>query len=785
MNGSIILKDLKRNKGINAILFLFIVFSSTLIVLSSLLGSQTILSIQELYRVAMPPHFLQMHKGEIDQEAIQVFMSENEDVIDWQIVQTINVSGGDVTVANTNRSYDLTDFKLDIGLVRQNETKDLLLDSSHQKVHVAKGEIGIPVLMRAMYDINLGDRVLISNDKVNMTFVVSHFILDAQMNSPLTSSTRILLSDEDFQQMAGYIGENEYLIEAYFDDVNTGSTFKTAYENAGLPQNGQAVTYQIIFLLSAMTDIIMVFVMLFASALVIIVSFICLRFTILSTLEEELVEIGTMKAIGFSYKHIRSIYLDKYRVLTILGTLSGLALAFQLDTLFSRHIGSTFGKLQTSGITIVLSLVAAILIYSVTLSFCRSILRKIKKLTVVETLVYGEGFTRKGKADSLSGLTKLRIKSINVLLSLRDVFFHFRKWLTVFFVVSISFVLMSLPTNLYRTFVNPQFITYMGSSVEHILVQVEESQALEANYMKAKQVIMADDAVASFHESRKVRVKVQMEDGESLNLDIDSGNVSGDELKYLSGVAPTSATEVAISYLNSEALGKTTGDTLALIHGDEIKNFRISGVYQDVTSGGLTAKSKYDFADIESKRYAFSVNLKDGVDVQEKADKWSQLMGFGVSVDSMDDFINQTLGGVIKQLESIVIATFMLGIFLAMLITVLFLKLRLIKDYSEISVLKAIGFSNLDMRNQYVFKTGITAFLGALFGIVLTRVFGESMINLILSFSGLGLKKVTLMSSALFDFVVYPFVLLAVVLLATIFVVKQIKNFNLIALINE
>lgn len=785
MNASIIFKDLKRNKGINAILLLFITFASLLIVLSSLLGTQTILSIQELYKVAMPPHFLQMHKGQIDEDAIQAFMSEKEEVIDWQIVQTINISGADISIKGKSGSYDLSDFKLDIGLVTQNESRDLLLDSTHQKVQINKGEIGIPVLMRAMYEIDLGDSIVVSNDNVNMTFVVSHFILDAQMNSPLTSSTRILLSDEDFETIDGSIGEKEYLIEAYFEDINAGSAFKTAYENAGLPQNGQAVTYQIIFLLSAMTDIIMVFIMVFASMLVIIVSFICLRFTILSTLEEELVEIGTMKAIGFTYNHIRSLYLNKYRVLTIVGTLTGLALAFQLNRLFSQHIESTFGKLQTSGFSVSLSLVAAMFIYILTISFCRAILRKIRKLTVVETLIYGEGFDRKVKKDSLKGLTKLKIKSINLLLSLRDVLFHFRKWLTVFFVVSISFVLMALPTNLLRTFVNPQFITYMGSSVDDILVQVEESQDLEDNYTKAKQVILGDESVSNFNESRKIRVKALTADGDALNLDVDTGTASGDALKYLTGTTPKEGMEIAISYLNAEALGKSTGDVIEIVFDDSISTFTITGVYQDVTSGGLTAKTKFDFAGVESKRYAFSVNLKDGIDVKEKANQWSELIGYGVSVDSMDDFINQTLGGVIKQLRNVVVIMVSLGIFLAMLITLLFIKLRLIKDYSEISILKAIGFSNVDLRNQYMLKTGMTAVLGALFGIIITRVFGESIINLVLGFSGLGLKEVTLLSSSLFDFVVFPIMLLTIVLLATIFVVTHIKNFNLISLINE
>lgn len=58
--------DFIRNKIINLALFLFMMFSASLAVLSVLTGVQTFISISELYKAAQPPHFLQMHKGEID-----------------------------------------------------------------------------------------------------------------------------------------------------------------------------------------------------------------------------------------------------------------------------------------------------------------------------------------------------------------------------------------------------------------------------------------------------------------------------------------------------------------------------------------------------------------------------------------------------------------------------------------------------------------------------------------------------------------------------------------------
>jgi len=216
MDWLIIKNDFKRNKVINIALFLFMTFSACLVVLSVIMAVQTVTSISEFYERAQPPHFLQMHKGEINQEKIDEFMSSQKNVTAWQTVTMIGVYGDNLTIAKKDNTYDLSDCRLDIGLVKQNATRDLLLNSKHEKVILHNGEIGIPVLLKEMYGIEIGDLVILNDNDVRKEFVVKEFILDSQMNSPMVSSTRILLSNEDFEELSGRVGENEYLIEAYF-----------------------------------------------------------------------------------------------------------------------------------------------------------------------------------------------------------------------------------------------------------------------------------------------------------------------------------------------------------------------------------------------------------------------------------------------------------------------------------------------------------------------------------------------------------------------------------------
>ena len=784
MNRLIIKNDLKRNKVINLALLLFIIFSAGLAVLSVIMGIQTFTSIAELYEKAEPPHFLQMHKGDIDQQQIDAFISDYEGATYWQTVEMINVHGESLSIEGNKEIYNLSDCRLDIGLVKQNETKDLLLNSEHEKVILDEGEVGIPVLLKEMYDMEIEDRVILTANNVQRNFVIKEFILDAQMNSPMVSSTRILLSHEDFHMLNGQAGESEYLIEAYFTNSKEASSFQTAYENAGLPQNGQAVTYAMIFLLSAITDITTVFVLLLVSILLVVVCFICVKFTILAALEEEITEIGAMKAIGLPFEDIRDMYLSKYRILAMTGVVIGYTAALSTSRLFTKHISNTFGNMRISPVAILLSLVVGGLMFLTITYYCKKVLKKINKVTVVDTLVRGQGFDK--ERDGLrDGLYKSKKLPVNWVIAIREVFYRFKNWIIVFAVVLITVVMIMVPVNLMNTFEAPEFITYMGSSLEDILIEVDNGENLETNYSRVTQILENDESVESYYEYRRVRVQAADAENEPMNLHIDSGDHAGNELQYLSGKAPEAGNEIALSYLNNNEIGKNAGDTLILFYDNKEEEFVISGIYQDVTSGGYTAKSKYGFSELAGEKYSFSVNLKDPAAVEIKADEWSDIIGPGVKVAPMEEFINQTLGGVVKQLKTTVLLIVIMGACLVMLITVLFLKLRLAKDLSEIAVLKAIGFSGRDIKKQYLIKIGCVSLTGIFAGTVLTGALGERIVNLVLSISGLGVQKVELVVNPLVQYILIPLLLLSLILFATVIVLRTTKSYNIISLINE
>ena len=93
---------------------------------------------------------------------------------------------------------------------------------------------------------------------------------------------------------------------------------------------------------------------------------------------------------------------------------------------------------------------------------------------------------------------------------------------------------------------------------------------------------------------------------------MDTGASAGKGIVYLHGSSPSGETQIALSYLLADELGKDVGDTVEIISGRQTYKMEICNIYQDVTSGGKTAKTIYDFPGEASEKYTYQLELSKG-----------------------------------------------------------------------------------------------------------------------------------------------------------------------------
>ena len=782
--------DFRKRAWKNIVLFVFMCLSVAIAASVVLMLSQLFSSITSMYETAKPPHFLQMHMGTIEQADIDEFNENFDGVTYWQTAPMIDLYGDNITVTGDDSSYTLSDCRLDISFVKQNNGYDVLLDEKRAPLNLKAGEIGVPIIILDQYDISLGDKIIISANDTRKEFTVAAYVYDGMMNSTICSSTRFLISDADFDGLLGNIGETEYLIETYFTDSSLASAYQTAYEQSDkeLPKNGQAITYTIIFLLSALTDILTAFVFVLTGTMLILVVVICLRYVILAELEDDVIEIGTMKSIGIPDEGIEELYLAKIRILMSVAGVVGFVLALLLLPRLTGHISRFFGAQPLDFQSLLWAIVSVALIYCIILLFAKKVLRQIKTKTIVDLLVLNDGFSKKVKVKT--GLYKSRNLSTNALIGLQEV----RKGYEIIFILMlIVTMLVMMPIRSLQAMQARDFVTYMGSSICDLLVEVTQGEALEERNAKLRDLLREEvemGHVQNVDILRRVRLQALSNTREPVGVHVDTGLSAGKGIVYLSGSAPSDEKQIALSFLLADELGKEVGDMLDVTADDQTYRLEICGIYQDVTSGGKTAKTIYNFPNESSEKYTYQLELSaDGTSasdtsVDEFADNLKSKLGSGYSIKSMDGFLEQTLGGVTTRLSQAVYLVILIGFVITIFIVLLFMELRLARTMRALAEKIAMGIPLKAICIQELYPMLFTGGTGVILGVILTELIGEKVVSALFSLLGLGITSFSF-SAMTISCIFVPVSLVFILVIINLSVCMKIKRIEISEFFNQ
>ncbi|MDF2524183.1 MAG: transporter permease, partial [Clostridiales bacterium] len=304
-------KDFKRNRVITTTLAVFLILSAVFMAGGLRVAGTMISSLNGLNELAVPTHYLQMHKGTYDENAFKNFVETHDYIKDSLIVKMLDIRNANIIY----QGETLEKYLMDNGFVIQNEGFDFLLNMDNEIAVVRDGEIGVPVYYMEELGIRVGDVITLHEGDYSKKLTVSTIIRDSAMNPALTSSKRFLISQTDLDELSLNIGEWEYLFEFLLEDGTATSVLAKDYMDEGMPSNGVALPGSFLTMMNAFSYGLIAFIIIAISVLLIMIAVLCLSYIIQATMAEENYSIGEMKAIGFPRKAIEKLYQMKYIIL--------------------------------------------------------------------------------------------------------------------------------------------------------------------------------------------------------------------------------------------------------------------------------------------------------------------------------------------------------------------------------------------------------------------------------------------------------------------------------------
>ncbi|NLA53397.1 MAG: FtsX-like permease family protein [Clostridiales bacterium] len=733
MYKKIIRSDILKSKAITLTTVMFIAAAAMLVSLAAILFISLTGAMANLMTQAKTPHFLQMHLGEVDLARLSSFAAQNSNVQDYQTVPFLNIDGAQIVLGGNSLAVSVQDN----GLSVQSSKFDFLLDLDSNIIEVSDGEIYVPIIYMRDGTAKAGDRAVISGKE----FTVAGFLRDSQMNSSLSASKRFLVSPHDYEQMKR-LGAIEYLIEFRLKDAEAISALEADYTSAGLEANGPTVTYRLFKTMNALSDGMMIGVILVVSALVVIIAFMCTRFTLLAKIEDDYREIGVMKAIGLRVWDIKKSYLVKYAAIAAAGCVLGFALSLLFKENLLENIRLYMGKSENSSSAFILGIIGILMVFFSIIAYVSSVLKRFGKISAAEAIRFGVSQGKKTGTKYFS-LKANRLLSTNVFLGVKDVLTRKGLYLTMLMVLVIAVFIMIVPQNLYNTISSESFTKYMGIGNYDMHIQLAGQEAQKAK--EISKTMIADSDISKYSVLTTKIFRSIIADGTEENIKVELGDHAIFPIKYSQGKAPASESEIALSGINAKELSKKVGDTLILMLGGERKTLIVSGIYSDITNGGKTAKANFtdNSADVVWSVICAAFTDKSLADKKnlEYADKFPF-----AKISDIDEFVKQTFGSITNAVKISSYAAAAIALTITALVTLLFMKLLIAKDRYAIAVMRSFGFTNSDIKTQYISRSVFILILGILLGTLLANTLGEGLAGMIISSFG----------ASSFDFIVNP-----------------------------
>lgn len=729
--------DFIRNKMVTTAVFVFITMAVILAASAIHNMANLIQSMSELQEHAVPADITQMHAGEYDQKKIDQFTEEQREHIAMQeTMELLTLDGHTIHFGN---NQTMAGTVQDISFVVQNEEFDFILDLDNEKLDVKEGFVAVPIYFMEQYDLEIGDTIRVKSGEDEKLFVISDYARDYEMNSSLTSSKRFVINQNDYDEMLEIEGmELEYLIEFKLNENGDSSAVQTAYIESGLPANGPTVGANIFLIFNAMSDSAVAMVIILISILLIIIAALCIRLTFLATIDEDIREIGVMKAIGLSKKDIKKIYLNKYRVMSIAAGIIGYLMSFAVVNLFNGNMRLYLSSDLSGNLQYILSLIAPLFVYFMIVFYCKNVLKRIDKISAVEALRKDALESGKNRKYSFP-LLQNNFFSTNIYMGMRDVWKRFKlyKLLVVIFIVCTCIVI--LPLNIFNTMNSPEFSTYMGIGKSDMRIDLRKTDTITEDFENLQDELKNDSDIEKHAAYITSSFQVKNEEGSWDYMNIETGDFSVFPLTYLEGGAPDGEGEISLSYANagSDGLNKKVGDDVVVKAGETEQTLKVTGIYQDITNGGKTAKAHTSLGVNKEAVlwYIVSMDLAPGVNKLEKMDDYKNAYSTA-QVNDISEYTRQTLGHIIEQMGTVVIGGIAIAIVIAVFITALFLRMLLSKDMSQNAIMRSVGLTSKQISHQYMAGTMMVLVVGIILGVLLSNLVGEFLVSMAMSFMG-------------------------------------------------
>ena len=647
-------------------------------------------------------HFVSITDGTNDQEIQAIYeASETYDYGEREPgIMSLASKFQDVSIGE--KAYSISSLFLNLDTSRKISQVDLIDEAAV----MPENGVVVPYILKVANGYKTGDILKFMVDDASIDLEIAGFYEDLMFASPSNVSMyKLFVGDQQFNEL---IAQPEFGLTVSYsavilDDINDAEAFESQYiekTRTLIPDgNGNfSLVYGSMKIGVAIFINIIMAVLLSFSLIILAIAAIVIKFSTITHIENNIKNIGTLEAMGYTTHQIICATLLEYLIISIVGFIVGLGASFFISPVITNVVSSSIGLSWTMGIYPVAVIVSLGMVMILVLGIAYFSAFKIKRITPLTALRNGVQTHHFEKNRIPLEQTKL---SLNPAMGLKMLIQNKRQNLIAGVIIMLLSLVTVFSLAAYYNFSVDQtaMIKLIGLETADVQVSVSDNEA--EIFAEIEEMQGVDEVIKlTFFESI---IKYEgKESGANTRITEDYERLKVDTC--VKGRMPVNDNEIAITSIVLNSIGAKMGDTVSIDYNGLTREYLVVGIIQQFNMLGkgaaiTTAGMKKLVPSFEEKN--LMIYLGDGLDTEKFVTKLNnQYMDQNIQSVSYFESIEMMLNSFEASVQIVVVGC--LGVIAVIIVFILFLvvRVRLLRERTRLGVSKALGFTSSQLIGQ-------------------------------------------------------------------------------------
>ncbi len=772
------LANIRKSKSATASLFIFILVAALLLNIGLMVITQINVFFDSKAEQLKDPHAVFMmdsvsynpNYGEFITNYSGVTETETEEII---IMESAKFNFGNSELTSFTAIFNADDQR-NIGTLKLVEK----LNTS------SANDIFIPYIFKTNGKYELGGDFTFHYQNKDYNYRIAGFFETTMMGTTNIGNMKFMLPEASYQTLADELDKRTegLIISAIMEDKAQSTKFLNDFTKE-FPQSTVSETTSFIWSLdiemvknvSTLTINIIAMILVAFAAIIVLVSLIVIKFRVSNSIEDGMTNIGVLKAIGHTSKQILSSIILQFVLIALSASVVGVALSYCLMPFIGSIISSLSGLIWFQKFDMFINLanifivVFCVVIVTLTSAFR---VRKILPIMALRGGIQTHSFRK-----NYFPLENTR-GGLHFLLAIKSMLSNVKQNIMILLIIiSLTFASVFSVVLYYNVASDKTaFVNLFGAEPANVMIFVKpdtDTKELLSHINQMDQVRKVNifDLITTKIDDQTVYTNV------TDNYDQLENNI------VYEGRQPKYENEIAISWVVSNQINKGVGDTVEVEYGTEAVSYLVTGLSQSIGNLGQIAALTMDGIQQLSSDYkgttlyVYLDELSNKGFIENVQEQYGDYI---VETLDIDENIESQTGMYTTAVFAVMVMVLTITVLVVVMILYLIIKTMIIKRKKEFGVMKAIGYSTIQLMHQISISFLPVIISGVTIGGVLGYFYTNPMLSILLSSAGVKSLDFTVHLPNILILCLGIFILAYIVSMFVSIKIKKISAYSLI-----